>query len=114
MIEPRNLLTIDCSKKKLLWLDDLEKLLNIGKNLEYHFLLCQLDIGGIAMSAVVNNSIHVQVQVVNDGDMCAGYWLIDEGVSFTQPAIKLWNACKEKCCSERPSFMTRRIQAREP
>ena len=69
--------TVNSSKEKLLRLDDLEELLYVGEDLQDHLLLCELYIGVIAVCTVVNDAIHVQVEVVNDWHMRAGNGLVD-------------------------------------
>lgn len=89
-------LTIDGREKQLLRLHNLEQPINVFKCLQNHLLLCELDVRVIAMSAIVNDAIHVQVEVIEYRNIGAGTGLIGEWISLTQPSEELWNPCKTK------------------
>lgn len=87
------LLTINGSKEELLRLHDLEQPLDVGENLDDHLLLSQLHVGVVAMCAVVDDTVHVQVEVVHHRHVSAGYRLVDERVPLAQPSVELGDPC---------------------
>ena len=85
--------TVDSHEEQLLWLHDLDQLLQVRKDLDNHLRLCQPRAGVVAVRAVVDDAVHVQVQVVHDWHAGAGNGLVDERVALAEPAVKLWDAC---------------------
>lgn len=85
--------TINCHEQQLLWLDNLEQLVKVAKDFDNHFLLSQLGSRIVAMRAVVDDSIHVKVEVVYKRGLANIGWLVEQGISLTQPTVKLRDAC---------------------
>lgn len=76
-------LTIYGHEQNLLRLDDLNQLLKVGKNLEHHGLLVIFDVSAVCMCAIMNDSIHVQVKIVDlRRTLCSCNLLIQQGVPF--------------------------------
>lgn len=46
------------------------------------------------MGTVVDNAVHIEVEVVDNRDNSGPTGLIDEWIPFTQPSIKLWDTWK--------------------
>ena len=69
--------TVYGKKEQPLWLNKVDKLVEVVKNLEQHFRLCGLAVWIVAVSAVVDDAVHVKVQVIDDGDSDRGSGHID-------------------------------------
>ena len=89
------MLTVYGSKEKLLWLDNVEEPVYVLKCLQHHLFLCELDIGVISMGAIMDNAVHVQIEVVIDRYVCAGTWLICQRISLAEPAKEFGDPYKE-------------------
>ena len=46
------------------------------------------------MCAIVDDAIHVQVKVVNNGYHRCPAWLIDERVPLTEPPVEFRDSCR--------------------
>ena len=57
--------TINGHEKQPLWLHNLKKLVQVGEDFDNHFLFGELCAWIVAMRAVVYDTIHIQVEVVN-------------------------------------------------
>ena len=86
--------TVNGHEEKLLGLHDLEQLLQVVEHFDNHFCLCQFCAWIIAMRAIVDDPIHIQVQVVYFWHVGFCYGLIHEWVSLAQPSVELWNTCR--------------------
>ena len=86
-------LTINCHKQQPLWLYNLKQLVQVAKDLDDHFLLGKRGAWVISVCAVVNDAVHVQVQVVYERSFANIGWLVEQGVSFAQPSVELGDAC---------------------
>lgn len=62
-------LTIDCHEQQLLGLDDLKQAVQVIEDAYNHLCLCELGIGVVSVGAVVDDAIHVQVQIVYHWDL---------------------------------------------
>ena len=105
------LLTINRSEQQLLGLHDLEELLKVLEDLDNHLVLRELYIRIVSMRAVVDDAIHVQVQVVDHGHMGAGYGLIDQRVPLTQPSVKFGYTYRTRTAAAMNSFAVSCCQA---
>ena len=85
--------TIYGHEQQLLRLHNLEELLQIPEDLYDHLLFCYLPSWVIPMRAVVDDTVHVQVQVVDHWHVCFCYRLIYKRVPLAQPPIKFRNTC---------------------
>ena len=88
------MLTINGHKEQPLWLDNLKQLVKVGENLDYHLLLSELRARIIAVRTIVNDAVHVEVQIVNYRRFANISWLVEQRVSFAQPAIEFRNPCR--------------------
>ena len=58
-------LTINCHKQQPLWLYNLKELVQIAEDFDDHLFLRKRCAWIVSMCAVVNDAIHVQIQVVD-------------------------------------------------
>ena len=87
--------TVDGHEEQLLGLHDLEQLVHVVEDLHDHLRLCKLGARVVAMRAVVDDAVHVQVQVVDLGDVGLRDGLVDEWVSLAHPSVELGDACSQ-------------------
>jgi hypothetical protein len=81
---------IDRHHKHFLRPDQVKNILYVPKYSKKHFGFCQSRIRVIAVCAVVNNAVHVKVQIVKlRNDNLMRKVLIDEGIPLRKPPIKL-------------------------
>ena len=88
--------TVNGHEEEFLGLDYLKQLLQVVEDLYDHLRFCELCAWIIAMRAVVDDPVHVQIQVVHFWHVGLCNRLIDERVSLAQPSIKLRNTCWHK------------------
>lgn len=87
-------LTVYCHEQHLLWLDYLHQLLQVCKDLQHHGMLIVLDVSSVCVRAVVDDPIHVQVQVVDLwGTLRCRDLLIEQGIPLGEPSVKLGDTC---------------------
>ena len=85
--------TVNGHEEQLLRLHDLEQLVQVVENFHNHLRLRQLGARIIAMRAVVDDAVHVQVQVVDLGDVGLRNGLVDQRIPLAQPPVELGDAC---------------------
>lgn len=90
--------TVDCHKQQLLRLDDMHQLVQILKSLGDHLIFGELPTGVVAVSTVVYDAVHVEVEVVNQGNLSSCYRLVYKRVPLAEPTIKLRDACVDIKC----------------
>lgn len=89
-------LTIYSHEQHLLWLDYLHQLFQVCEYLQHHSMLVVLDVSAICVRAVVDDPIHVQVQVVDLwGTLRCRDLLIEKGISFGKPSVELGDTCND-------------------
>lgn len=91
--------TINGHEKQSLWLDNLKQLVKVGEDLDDHLLLSQLGAWIVSVRTIMNDAIHIQVQVVDQRSFANIGWLIEQRISLAQPAIERRNACKPTMCN---------------
>jgi hypothetical protein len=88
-------LTINRHEHQFAWLHDVDQLVQVAEDAYDHLRLCQLQVGVVRMRTVMNNAIHVQVQVVHLGrGLCCCDWHVEQWVPLTEPAVELGDSCK--------------------
>ena len=101
--------TVNGHEEQLLGLHDLEQLVQVVEDFNNHLRLRELRSRIIAMRTVVDDAVHVQVQVVNLGDVGLRNGLIDEGVPLAQPPVKLGDACSPTYTISCGSYTSREV-----
>jgi hypothetical protein len=75
--------TIDGDEQQLLWPYDLHQFVDVIKDADHHFLLCQLDLLLIRMAGLVDDAVGIQVQIVNVRRcLCGRELLVEERVAL--------------------------------
>lgn len=84
--------SINCEKKQLLWLDHVEKRLKVKKNVIEDLLFCdaKVDVVIIRMRAVVNDSIHIQIQVVE-------FWNLKKKMKWKKMTFMIFWVSFKRC-----------------
>lgn len=86
--------TVDSHEQELLRLSNADELVEVVEDFQNHVLLRQPDAAlRIAMGAVVDHAVHVQVQVVDDRHDRAATRLVDERIPLAQPSVELGDTC---------------------
>ena len=86
-------LTVHGHEQQLLRLHDAEQLVQILEDPQDHLGFRHLGTRVVAVRAVVDDSVHVEVERVDLGDVRAEDGLVDERIALGEPAVELGDAC---------------------
>ncbi len=78
----------------------MEEFIKVGKDTHNHLIFRHFDVWVVAMCAIVDDAVHIEVEVVNDGDNGSPARLIDERVALAKPAVKFRDTWTEKGCKQ--------------
>lgn len=90
--------TVDGQEHELLGLGDLDEFVQVHEDAQHHLCLCQAQRGVVRVRAVVDDAVHVEVQVVDlRGRLGRCHGHIKERIPLAQPPVELWYPCVRVC-----------------
>ncbi len=73
----------------------MEKPVQVSEDAHYHLIFRELDVGVVAVRAVVDDAVHVQIKVIHDRHNRGPSRHVDQRVALAEPSIKLGDACDQ-------------------
>ncbi len=89
--------TVDGHKQQFAGLNNFKELFQVFEYPDKHLVFAELEVGVVAVGTVVDDAVHVEVQVVKLREGTRANGLVDKGVALREPAVKLGDTCCMRC-----------------